>query len=91
LKKISGSAGALKNYFHLSCRLTWFLREAPHYQRLIILSTLLNGIQIMPTQDRVKQLQDDYKLMHEVMLFGNKPSFNELIDDIQKIEKLLNI
>lgn len=45
----------------------------------------------MPTQDRVKQLQDDYKLMHEVMLFGNKPSFNELIDDIQKIEKLLNI
>ncbi len=49
----------------------------------------LNNIVIVPKEDRLKELRDDYNNMKE-MIFDNKPSFEEIIKGLSQLEKFLN-
>ena len=46
-------------------------------------------MKLMPPQHNLKALEDDYKHMQN-MIFGNKPSFDEIMTTIQKLEKEIN-
>jgi hypothetical protein len=46
-------------------------------------------MRLMPPENCLVTLQDDYKHM-ENMIFGEKPSFEDIIDCIQRIEREIN-
>ncbi len=46
-------------------------------------------MQLMPPKYNLNKLRDDYEHMQN-MLFGNKPSFDEIMDGIAKLEKEIN-
>ena len=46
-------------------------------------------MKLMPQEYHLKALEDDYKHMQN-MIFGNKPSFDEIMTTIQKLEKEIN-
>ena len=49
----------------------------------------LNNIVIVPKEERLKELSDDYNNMKE-MIFDNKPSFEEIIEGLSQLEKFFN-
>lgn len=46
-------------------------------------------LKLVPDKYRVDLLEKDYKAMQD-MLFGDKPSFNEIMDSIRELEKRIN-
>ncbi len=48
-----------------------------------------DGIRLIPQDELHKSLETDYNLM-KVMLFGDKPSFSSLIENIRTLETRLN-
>jgi hypothetical protein len=46
-------------------------------------------IKLVPDQYRIDELEKDYKAMQD-MLFGDKPSFNEIMDSLRELEKKIN-
>ena len=48
-----------------------------------------DGINLVPQDELRKSLETDYNLMKE-MLFGDKPSFSSLVENIEVLEKQLN-
>ena len=51
-----------------------------HYER-----ATREEIQLMPPEHSIKTLTDDYRHMQN-MIFGDKPSFEEILDCIRKLE-----
>jgi hypothetical protein len=50
------------------------------------------GIKLLPLSARLPDLKDDYKQTKEMMLYGlNKPSFEDLLDDMAALEELLKL
>ena len=49
----------------------------------------IGTIRLVPTGSHLSQLEDDYKKMKD-MIYGERPSFNELIDYIAILEKMIN-
>ena len=47
------------------------------------------SIKLMPPTHSIKILEDDYKHM-QGMIFGNKPIFNEILEEIQSLENEIN-
>jgi hypothetical protein len=46
-------------------------------------------LKLIPSQYRIDELEKDYKAMQD-MLFGDKPSFNEIMDSLRELEKQIN-
>ena len=46
-------------------------------------------LKLVPDKFRIDELEKDYKAMQD-MLFGYKPSFNEIMDSIRELEKKIN-
>jgi hypothetical protein len=46
-------------------------------------------LKLVPDQYRIDELGKDYKAMQD-MLFGDKPSFNEIMDSLRELEKQIN-
>ena len=48
---------------------------------------LTDCLKLIPSSERLKDLEKDYTQTSEIMLFGEKPSFKELLDDMIILEK----
>jgi hypothetical protein len=46
-------------------------------------------LKLVPNKYRIDELEKDYKAMQD-MLFGDKPSFNEIMDSLRELEKQIN-
>ncbi len=46
-------------------------------------------LKLVPDQYRIDELEKDYKAMQD-MLFGDKPSFNKIMDSLRDLEKKIN-
>jgi len=46
-------------------------------------------LKLVPNKYRIDELEKDYKAMQD-MLFGDKPTFNEIMDSLRKLEKQIN-
>ena len=44
----------------------------------------------IPPDYLVRQWETDYKIMREQMIYGDSPSFDELINGIQAIKEMIN-
>jgi len=47
-------------------------------------------IAFVPTEDLIEFFRDDYAKMQETMIYGNVPSFDEIIRQIKDINALIN-
>jgi hypothetical protein len=48
-----------------------------------------HGLKLLPSEHKLHELRKDYQAM-ELMIFGEHPPFEAIIDSIQKIETALN-
>jgi hypothetical protein len=49
----------------------------------------IGKLKLVPDQYRIDELQKDYKAMQD-MLFGDRPSFKEIMDSLRELEKQIN-
>ena len=50
---------------------------------------LTNNLRLVPSEFRLKELEKDYEEMKE-MFYGEVPKFNEIIEQLKIVEKLIN-
>ena len=49
----------------------------------------LGNIKLVPSENRIKELEVDYNKMSS-MLFGDYPSFKEIISHLKELEEIIN-
>ncbi len=54
-------------------------------------SIWLDNLKLIPSPDRIDLLEKDYAQTKETMLFGEKPSFEDLLVDMQELEIKLGV
>jgi len=48
----------------------------------------ISDLDIIPSEDFIKQYQDDYAEMRNSMIYGDSLPFNELVDKLQKLTNI---
>ena len=50
-----------------------------------------DSLQIVPRKDILEEWKSDYQAMMESMIYGEKPSFEELLDALSELQKRFRI